>query len=734
VADSEVKVIISGNSGSAVSAMGQASTAVKESVAQMKESLASVKESFEGLHAGILAIGALFAGGIFKEVVKSTQEWTENAIDLGLQLGITTQQASAYAVAIKEVGGSTDDFAGASRGLTRQLKTHEKALNDMGIITRDTNGALLDANTIMFNAIDTVNEYAAGTDRNLAAQTAFGRGVSASSPILRLHRDEMEEAAATAERLGLVVGGNAREAFERQRKAMADVNLVGQSMSNQIGQALIPVLLSLAQAFSGQASSMASAFGQVIVWVAQAVLGLWYGLKELGTMLGGVGAAIGALAHRDFAGFKEILKQTREDLKAMSDEGDAAIKKLGASMAAGAQAAASGGAGDPAGGNKSFKLNAKKEKGPDNRLAELKNSLELQEQAQGDFDRKDLSMQMAFWQQALSVTTGGTKEDAKLRAEINKEILSLNKKEHDEEVKAEEEYLKTVQALALGEIAAKQTALQQDFAMGKITNAQEIQGEIALANEKLAIEKKELEDKMKLMQFDALGQQKIRDQELILTQKHDAEVQKLVNKSALAQQKVWSDLFKNMQTGFAQTIAAFLQGTTTIGSAIKSLFNDITSSIINSLAQAAAKNAEVMLESIVLNRTAAMAEIKANAAKGAAAAYSAVVAIPYVGPFLAPAAAVVAYGAILAFGAQASAAGGYDIPSGTNPVTQLHQQEMVLPAKYANVIRGMAGAGGGSGGATMNVTAIDAASFAKYLNQNGSQVSQALRRLNSRFM
>jgi lambda family phage tail tape measure protein len=43
-----------------------------------------------------------------------------------------------------------------------------------------------------------------------------------------------------------------------------------------------------------------------------------------------------------------------------------------------------------------------------------------------------------------------------------------------------------------------------------------------------------------------------------------------------------------------------------------------------------------------------------------------------------------------------SAANGFDIPAGVNPITQLHQREMVLPAEYADVIRGMAGNGGGS--------------------------------------
>jgi hypothetical protein len=53
--------------------------------------------------------------------------------------------------------------------------------------------------------------------------------------------------------------------------------------------------------------------------------------------------------------------------------------------------------------------------------------------------------------------------------------------------------------------------------------------------------------------------------------------------------------------------------------------------------------------------------------------------------------------------AEASAEGGYDIPGGVNPVTQLHEKEMVLPKAQAEVIRGLAARGGaGAGGLTIN--------------------------------
>lgn len=56
--------------------------------------------------------------------------------------------------------------------------------------------------------------------------------------------------------------------------------------------------------------------------------------------------------------------------------------------------------------------------------------------------------------------------------------------------------------------------------------------------------------------------------------------------------------------------------------------------------------------------------------------------------------------------AEASAEGGYDIPAGKNPMTQLHEKEMVLPKAQADVIRGLAVNGGGGSG-EMKLTIVN---------------------------
>jgi hypothetical protein len=85
----------------------------------------------------------------------------------------------------------------------------------------------------------------------------------------------------------------------------------------------------------------------------------------------------------------------------------------------------------------------------------------------------------------------------------------------------------------------------------------------------------------------------------------------------------------------------------------------------------------------------ALLSIGNSAGKAAAGVYADVAtSFGPAGPFVAPVLAGAALAAVLDFkGLVASAEGGFDIPAGVNPLTQLHQEEMVLPARFANPLR-----------------------------------------------
>lgn len=164
-------------------------------------------------------------------------------------------------------------------------------------------------------------------------------------------------------------------------------------------------------------------------------------------------------------------------------------------------------------------------------------------------------------------------------------------------------------------------------------------------------------------------------------------------KDAQLQVRQWQAATNAMQQGFATAFRGMIEGGQSFGTAMKDMFAQIADAAI----QNAAKNLATMAMQSLVGGGIRSAEIRKDAGAGAAAAYKAVVGIPYVGPFLAPAAAAVAYAGILAFD---SAEGGYDIPAGLNPVVQTHAREMILPAPVADTVRNAMenGNGGNSAG------------------------------------
>jgi hypothetical protein len=94
--------------------------------------------------------------------------------------------------------------------------------------------------------------------------------------------------------------------------------------------------------------------------------------------------------------------------------------------------------------------------------------------------------------------------------------------------------------------------------------------------------------------------------------------------------------------------------------------------------------------------------------------------IPIIGPALAIAAAL----AMVAFvRSMKTAAGGFDVPSSINPMTQLHGGEMVLPKDLADKVRGMTSAPA----LTINIQAWDGRDVKRVLMDHGSAIADSLR-------
>lgn len=206
-------------------------------------------------------------------------------------------------------------------------------------------------------------------------------------------------------------------------------------------------------------------------------------------------------------------------------------------------------------------------------------------------------------------------------------------------------------------------------------------------------------------------------------------LKKLGNQITVEGFKPWRTLFDSITSGFSSAIRGVIQGTQTLGQAVRNILQTVVLSVVDMGIKMLAQWALNAIVGAAIERASALGKIGASAAVAAAATFASISAIPVIGPGMAPEAAAAAYKATLAWGfAIPAAAKGYDIPAGVNPLTQLHQREMVLPEAESDVIRNLAARGGG-GEPQINlyVNAVDARGVKRLLLDNRWAVAAALK-------
>jgi hypothetical protein len=209
-----------------------------------------------------------------------------------------------------------------------------------------------------------------------------------------------------------------------------------------------------------------------------------------------------------------------------------------------------------------------------------------------------------------------------------------------------------------------------------------------------------------------------------------------------------------MQSSLTDVFKQLANGTMSWGKAFKTVLNSVLQSFITMGAEqltrwiflegaktsavAAGTAARTGIEvagaatSTAITVGTASKSILASAWDAAAGAYRAIVGIPYVGPFLAPAAAATALGAVLAMiGKISSAEGGWgQVPHDT--MAQIHKDEMVLPARYAAGLRNLLESGGSPGGANVRtsytIQALDSRDVKRFLQRNGGAIAAQTQR------
>lgn len=285
----DVSFFVTADTSAADAALAKFQSNIKSTVDGIKghfDNLAGILEKAQG---ALVAFAAVAAGaGAFDKAIAATTKFTGEVNTLSKVLGISTEEASGLNIALGDIGSDADTYSAALQKLTRQVRTNEDGVTALGIATRDANGQYLNGRASMDSALKGLADYKEGTDRNLAAQVAFGRGVGDVTTLMKLSTQIQDDATKKAVALGLVIGGDNVAAVKAFKLATNDVNDVLLAVENVIGEALLPVLTKLALWFSDGGPAVVSIFkvamdgvGAVLGTAVDIFIELWATAKDV---------------------------------------------------------------------------------------------------------------------------------------------------------------------------------------------------------------------------------------------------------------------------------------------------------------------------------------------------------------------------------------------------------------------------------------------------------------------
>jgi hypothetical protein len=357
--------------------------------------------------------------------------------------------------------------------------------------------------------------------------------------------------------------------------------------------------------------------------------------------------------------------------------------------------------------------------------AEIADLRAQQDQYKHNYEER-IAIAQKIYQKEVDTYKAGSKEALAALGEIAKEQRKYA--EQTKEVQAiRAEIMREGQ---LGEIETERQMLQLRFAMGQISNAQLLQREQVLEDQIYLIKQKALQERLQLER--ALGDKdpvKIQQLNLQLEQlerQHQQRITQLKSQALIEQNKPILDAAASMKDAFTRSAQGILSGQQTLGQGLKSLWTGVVNSIVNALGQILMKWVSQTAAMKALSSALGLSEVSSDSAKAGAGGVASMAAAPFPLNLTAPAFGAEMAALALSYGAMASASGGYDIPAGVNPVTQLHQREMVLPANLADAVRGMTADSGG-GDVHLHVHAVDAQSVKRLFRDNGAALVQAMR-------
>lgn len=719
--------------------MQTAADSARNAASQIDSNFKKVQDAFGQVQKQLLVLASIVAGGaFFKDAINESNKLTGETMKLARALGINAQEASVLNSALNDIGSDSDTYVDTFSKFARQLKSNEAGLKALGLQTRDSNGDLRDANELFTEALQSVGQYKAGLDQNTYAQTVFGKSIDDVMKLQKLNTGVLEEARRKNEELGLTITQDNVVASKAYRMAMNDVGDVLTAVKKVIGDAVMPVFTELGEYFASTGPYVVAVFKgammglltvfEIVKGAVKTVMGVIFesfnAIIDVGALLGEM---IAALLHGDFSGAYQAGQKLGQRLKQGFDNIVQNFVDAGDEVGEAVQKhydrlyGEKKGAPAPTGGTKRMADHS----AWDAQMA----ALETQEAA----FKNNTDAKLAILAQESAMVKQRYGEQSKEYQAVQKKILETRRQAADQQKQIAMEIATGESNAMLAQVQTEEQHAKLQRELGTITELDLLQKNEEFENRRNAIAEDALKERERIAMADPdrnpVEIERIHQQIEEAERGHQARLAEIRNQAVKESQKYTTMAIDAMGSGFARVFQQTMQGTLTLRGAVQGMWKATQDAVTQALARMAADWIVLQLKNLIFGKMVAAAEIKTESAKAGAGGVASMAAAPWPLNMTAPMFGAEMAAAAAGFGAVASAAGGYDIPSTINPLTQLHASEMVLPAKHADVIRNMADQGqpgGGGDNFTVHVHATDAQSVARLFRDNGDALVKVL--------
>jgi len=459
--------------------------------------LDSVLSGIEGRVKSLVAAWLSYEG--IKRAIQQTAEMGREQERLAEKLGTSRAEAAAISVAMGDVGGTTSQYESAVTRLNRQLMGNSENLTRYGFSLDEVKRKNMSQSETLLYAIQIINGYTAGINRNQAAMAILGARGGDVTALLRLNNEVMEEARGKVEKLNLALDPALMKEY---RKEMSDLGDVGNGFVKGAGEQLILIVNRIANTFTKLGTETLPGLRKFFSYLAamvQSIIGLFDTFIETLITVGRlIGNFLGATAKVATALIQDkSLSKAWEEAKTGADlivrDMDDHAQRIAKSIVeteSKIQAALNFGAGAPAPGTRNPPPGGgRKAPGPaqprsvmqeiEAELAQKKAAYEYDSAMRGDYQRFTLSMESEFWAKYLKLSDFSLAEQESIRKRYADAGTQASKLNVQEQLAVKMKYWALETALAREKFANDMADLRAEQAQYRV----DLESRLAIAQE-----------------------------------------------------------------------------------------------------------------------------------------------------------------------------------------------------------------------------------------------------------